>query len=362
MKECKKCVMDESDPLITFDDDDVCSRCAQWEKKWAKKLELEHQFPTLIEHIKEVGRGREYDAVLGMSGGADSSYVYHLAKQAGLRVHPIHFDNGYDLPVSVHNVRCLTDHYGDKVEVIKVDGPAFAAMQLAFLKSGTTGLEIPTDHAIKAATYRVAKELGVSVILNGTNLATESHGTPAWTQGHADWKYISGVARRFGADPDAIPHYTMLNYLTWMQNYEWVSLLEYVPYHRAAAIELMHERYWYEPYGFKHMESRITRFLHGYIIPRRFGWDTRRSRLSAMICSGQITRGDALDTLSRPAYPEEEMQRDKLILCRNLGITEQHFEELMQLPLRYFSDYPSYAKDMMNPPLRAVMWLWRHLR
>jgi PP-loop superfamily ATP-utilizing enzyme len=354
--------MDESDPLITFDESGLCSRCAKWERRWAKKLELETQLPNLIKHIKEMGHGREYDAVLGMSGGADSSWVYHLAKTAGLRVHPIHFDNGYDLPVSVHNVRCLTDFYGDKVEVIKVDGPAFAAMQLAFLKSGTTGLEIPTDHAIKAVTYHVARGLGVSIILNGTNLATESHGSPAWTQGHADWKYISSVAKQFGADPETIPHYSMLDYLTWMRRYEWMSLLEYVKYVREDAIAEMERIYEYQPYGFKHMESRITRFLHGYIIPRRFGWDTRRSRLSAMICSSQMTREDALDALTHPAYPPEEMESDKALLCHNLGITLTQFEELMQLPLKHFEDYPSYVKDMKNPPIRAAAWLWRHLK
>ena len=355
--------MDESDPLITFDESGLCSRCAQWKKKWAEKLGLEHQFPKLIEHIKMVGRSREYDAVLGMSGGADSSWVYHLAKTHGLKVCPIHFDNGYDLPVSIHNVRCLTDFYGDELHIIPVNGAEFSRLQLAFLRSGTTGLEIPTDHAIKAVTYRIARELGVPVILNGTNLATESHGTPAWTQGHADWRYIRSVAEQFGvADLGDFPHYTLLDKLTWMDRREWLSLLDYVKYVRGDAIAEMENRYGYQDYGFKHMESRITRFLHGYIIPRRFGWDTRRSRLSAMICSGQMSRGEALEMLKRPAYPEEEMHRDKLILCRNLGITEAAFEELMTLPLRYFSDYPSYTNALGGLPFKAIQRIYRWLR
>jgi PP-loop superfamily ATP-utilizing enzyme len=360
--------MNESDPLITFNDSGLCSRCQQWERDWAEKLKLEAAWPeAIIRHIKAVraadelttGRNQEYDAVIGLSGGADSSWVYHLAKTQGLSLYPVHFDNGYDLPQYAENPKLLTDHWGDELHTVKVDGPEFRALQLAFLKSGTTGLEIPTDHAIKAVTYQTAHKLGVSVLLNGTNLATESHGTPAWTQGHADWKYIDSVAKQFSVHLKTFPHYTMWDKITWMSHIEWVSLLEYVQYNRDEAIGEMQRIYGYVPYGFKHGESRITRFLHGYIIPRRFGWDTRRSRLAAMVCSGNITREAALEMLKKTPYPLEQMEEDKLILCRNLGITEEYFEELMNLPLHNFSDYPSYTND---PVLHMAQALYRRIR
>jgi len=357
----------ETDPLLTIDEGGLCNRCAAWETQWAAKVELEKHYDEIMQHIRSVRVGRElttgvdqkYDVVLGMSGGADSSWVYHLAKTAGLKVHPIHFDNGYDLPVSVHNVKCLVDHWGDKLEVIQVNGSEFYGLQRAFLQSGTTGLEIPTDHAIKAVTYQVARDLGVPVILNGTNMATESHGSPAWTNGHADWKYINGVAERFGVALTTFPHYSMWEKMTWMRGFEWISLLEYTNYVRADAIAEMGKLYGYQPYGFKHMESRITRFLHGYIIPRRFGWDTRRSRLSAMICSGQMSREEAFHILSNPAYDPEEMELDKLILCKNLQIEVSQFETLMKLPLKHYEDYPNYRND---PMMRALMAIYRRVR
>jgi len=360
MTTCKLCVMStETDPLLRMGDDGVCNRCADWERDWVQHLEKVKEYPSTLNRVKEMGRGRRWDAVIGLSGGADSSWAYWLARLNGLRVLPLHFDNGYDLPIAVENLKRLTEHWGDELCNIPVNGPQFYAMQHAFLKSGTTGLEIPTDHAIKAVTYETARLHGVPTILNGTNLATESHGSPAWTQGHADWTYISGVARRYGVDVDGFHHYTLWDKGGWMSRHWWLSLLDYTDYHRQRAIDYMAETCGYVDYGFKHMESRITRFLHGYIIPRRFGWDTRRSRMSAMIRSGQMTREDALEMLRQPAYPFEEQMRDKQILCHNLGITAEDFEALMKLPLRHYGDYPNMTKDPIQKAMLKIQWRLR---
>lgn len=352
--------MDTSDPSISFDAEGVCNHCREWEKQWIDKKRLEEQYPNrVISWIKKRGKGRKYDAVLGMSGGADSSYVYHLAKMNGLRVYPLHFDNGYDLPEYDCNVRNLTEFWSDQLNVVKVDGEEFRRLQVAFLASGTTGLEIPTDHAIKAVTYQTARKLRVPTILNGTNIATESHGSPAWTGGHSDWKYIRGIGERFGVKLSSFPHYTPLD-LLWMNRIKWVSLLDYTEYVRDEAISLMQAKYGYKPYGFKHGENRITRFLHGYIIPRRFGWDTRRSRLAAMVASGQMSREDALRMLSHPMYPEPEVLKDREIILGNLGITDAAFEEYMKLPLKHFKDYPSYQRDLVESGLyRSVRGVYR---
>ncbi len=360
MTTCKLCVMStETDPLLRIGGDGTCSRCTDWEREWANHLEKMGEYPALFSRVKEMGKGSRWDAVIGLSGGADSSWAYWLAKMNGLRILPLHFDNGYDLPVATENIRRLMEHWGDELWNIPVNGPQFYALQHAFLKSGTTGLEIPTDHAIKAVTYETARLHGVPTILNGTNLATESHGTPAWTQGHSDWIYISGVAKMFGVELRGFHHYTPWDRAGWMSRHWWLSLLDYTDYHRQRAIDYMAEKCGYVDYGFKHMESRITRFLHGYIIPRRFGWDTRRSRMSAMIRSGQVTRDAALEMLQRPAYPFEEQMRDKLILCRNLGITTEDFEALMKLPLKHYTDYPNMGND---PLLRLAQAVKRRLR
>lgn len=352
--------MDTSDPLISFDAEGVCSHCHEWDEQWRRKLILERDWPSVFDSVKLFGRGAPYDAVIGLSGGADSSYAYHLAKVNGLRVLPMHFDNGYDLPVSTHNVECLVKHWGDELQTFKVNGPDFHALQVAFLKSGTTGLEIPTDHAIKAITYQTTQRLGVRVLINGTNLATESHGAAAWTQGHSDWKYIKSVGRAFGVRADSIPHYTPFDMVTWMKDIWWLNILDYTNYVRDEAISLMVEKYGYKPYGFKHGESRITRFLHGYIIPRRFGWDTRRSRAAAMVASGQMTRDAALALLASPPYPAEEVEEDKRIICNQLGISPPEFEEYMNLPLKHFRDYPSHQRDLSESGLyRLARWGYR---
>ena len=353
---CKKCILDtDTDPDLHIEADGVCNRCHSWEAAWSEKKKLEDQFPSIIARIKNRGR-----AIIGLSGGADSAWTYWIARLNDLDVTPIHFDNGYDLPVATENLRLITEHWGDELQTLPVDGTLFRRVQRAFLATMPNNLEIPTDHAIKAVTYKEADKRNIYTILNGTNMATESHGSPAWTQGHADWRYIKSVAESQGVSIDAYPHYTLLDRETWMRGIWWLSLLEYTDYHRQRAIDEMHRKCGYIDYGFKHMESRITRFLHGYIIPRRYGWDTRRSRLSAMICSGQLTRGDALRMIAHPAYPPAEMEDDKLMFCSRLGITVEQFEAYMTAPLRRYSDFQSYINDPLIRVARKAMRVIRH--
>jgi len=239
----------------------------------------------------------------------------------------------------------------------------YRQLQVAFLKSGTTGLEIPTDHAIKSVTYQTARKWGILTILNGTNIATESHATAAWTQGHVDWMYIKSIGERFGVKLQSFPHYTIRDRATWMKKFWWLNLLDYTDYHREKAIAELAKMTGYESYGFKHGESRITRFLHGYIIPRRFGWDTRRSRVSSMVMSGQLTRDEALTLLAKPVYTSELLEEDRRIVLKTMGITDSEFEDYMNLPLKSFWDYPSYTKTIRtNPILRVAREVYRTIK
>lgn len=329
--------MDDSAQPITYDGDGVCNYCHEHDAIASKK---------------RVGISDLFDSVdgrclMGLSGGVDSSFVYTLAKRRGLNVVPIHYDNGWDTLEAKHNVRCLTEDRGVKLLNVVMD---LDAVQARFFKAGVPDIEVPTDHAILATQYAIAKSYGIRNMLSGVNYATESHACPAWTHGHRDWRYILTVGR----DP-AMFHTSIWGDVRQTLSYRTIKPLNHIDYDREEAKRILHQDYGWVDYGGKHMESRITRFVHGYILPRRFGWDTRRSRLSAMICSGNMTRDEALKALESPSYPEDEMEADKAEVLKRWELSESEFSSYMAAPIKTFHDYPSYASNLTYLPLRAIL-------
>lgn len=312
-----------------------------------KKRSLAHIF----EGVKKSRRG-DYDSILGLSGGADSSYVYHLARSRGLRPLLIHLDNGWDLPIASENIERLTEHWGDTIHSKFVD---LDAIHRSFFLSGLPDIEVPTDHAIRAITYDASEDSGVTNILSGMNYATESHASAAWTRGHRDWRYIKNVCKEAGVDAEDMPHYTITQDIAFSFSLNWITPLNYIPYNRMEAVKELARVYGWSDYGGKHQESRITRFVHGYILPKKFGYDTRRSRLSAMICSGQLTVNEAFAILLKPAYDPAEMLEDKRLIIHRWGIPESKFDAVMNGERHNFREYPSYASNPIYLPARALL-------
>jgi N-acetyl sugar amidotransferase len=350
---CNRCIMDSSDHLIRFNDEGVCNHCQDYAAAAKKELKTPEELEELFSHIKHRRNG-EYDSLIGLSGGVDSSYVYHLAKTSDLSPYTFHFDNGWDTEASKHNIKAITSYWGEEAETIKLDLDEFRNIQRAFFTAGVRDIEVPTDHAMRVMTYQIADKHKLHYILSGTNLATESHLTRDWSYGHRDWKYIKSVAKSQGVKIRGFPHNTLIEAVMNYYRYDWVSVLNYIDYNRVAALKTLRDFYGYHDYGGKHQESIITRFVHGYILPRRFGFDSRRSRYSAMICSGQMTREEALDALSKPAYDPAQMEEDKLRFCKEMAFTVNQFEGYLTAPQRYYTDFPSYDKDMKNNPLLAT--------
>jgi hypothetical protein len=340
--------MDESDPGLTFDESGVCNKCHQRDK--VAKGYAGKSLDAVLKYIKYVNL-KEYDSVIGLSGGADSSYVYHLAKNHGLRPYVIHFDNGWDTAIATDNIHRLTEKWGDELHIIKAN---LNPIHLAFFMAGLPDIEVPTDHAIRACLYDAAEKVGTNHVLSGMNYATESHASGFWTHGHRDWRYIESVCNRMKVEPE-MPHYSIWRDLMMTSNLTWVTPLNYIEYNRAKAINEMTQFYRWESYGGKHQESVITRFVHGYIIPRRFGYDTRRSRLSAMICSNQLTREEALRILSKTAYPEWLMKEDRQEVEHRWGISSSTFDAIMDSDKHHFRDFPSYASNPVYLPARAMV-------
>lgn len=343
---CKCCVMDTSDEAIVFDENGVCERCNEYRERilpeWNHGKGHEVELQKLIIEIKEAGKSKPYDCILGFSGGLDSSYMLHLAvTKWGLRPFVFHVDAGWNLPVAEKNIRRITDKLGLELYVEKMDWNELREMQLAWFKTGLESLDAPQDHAFIALVDRFSRELGVKYILNGYNIATEVVSNPeAWYKGAGptgDGTYMKDVVRKYCRIP--IKNYTYTNgfkhkfWLPYVHGVKTVKPLNLVPFTKAEMVETLVREYGYEPYGQKHFEDLLTKFLEGWWIPTRFGHDIRRAQLSSLVVTGQMTREEALAILEKPPLTEEESKELFTEVAKRLGITEEELLELHKLPV-----------------------------
>lgn len=348
---CNKCVMDTSDPDIVFDENDVCSHCHAYNILIQSKIYLKKKkdgvFDKLICDIKSRGRGKNYDCIIGVSGGVDSTYVAYLTKKLGLRTLAVHLDNGWDSELAVSNIEKTLKKLEIDLYTCVLDWNEFKDLQLAFLKASTPDAEIPTDHAILALLYVVAAKENIQYILSGHNVATESAGVAAWAQGHGDWLYIKSIHNLFGKNTiNAFPHYGPWKfvYYTILKRIKFIPVLDYIDYDKKIAFSILNNELDWKYYGGKHHESIYTRFYRGYYLPKKFGFDKRREDLSSLIWSGQISRKDALQELNDFTYSSELQEQDREFVIKKLSISNEEFEVIMNQPPKTFYDYPSYKK------------------
>lgn len=345
--ECRRCIMSTlADRSIEFDSLGICNHCRRYDElittRTLSGAAGKAALDQIVGRIRRAGRGREYDCIVGVSGGVDSTYVAYLVKQLGLRPLAIHFDNGWDSELAIKNIERVLRVLDIDLHTHVVDWHEFRDLQLAFLRASTPDGEIPTDHGIFATLWTEAAKRGIRYIVSGMNFATEAVSVPDWSYGHQDWRYIRDVHRIFGTVPlTTYPHYS-LSGLAWMtvaRRIRTVSILNYVDYHREEAMRLLQDQLGWIYYGGKHHESVYTRFWQGYVLPRKFGVDKRYGHLSDLINSGQLTRAQALEEIAKPPYPEEEQQQDLQYVVKKLGLSLAEFEQLMALPAKSFRDY-----------------------
>lgn len=346
---CVRCIMDTTDPDITFDSQGVCIHCHRYEDNLPKRVFLGDdsvvKLKRLLSDIKKTGKNSEYDCIIGVSGGVDSTYVALLVKEYGLRPLAIHFDNGWDSELSVANIKKTLDVLGIDLVTYVIDWEEFRSLQMAFLRASTPDGEIPTDHAISALLFREAAARGIRYVISGSNYATEGSSIPAWAYGHMDWRYIRAVNKRFGSRK--LEHYPRLSLfqLAWwslVKRIKLVSILNYIDYRKEDAMKLISDRIGWQYYGGKHYESIYTRFYQGYILPTKFNIDKRIAHLSALIHSGQMTREHALIELSTNEYIDSGLcLQDKAYVCKKFGFSEYEFNQIMLQERKTFRDYPN---------------------
>lgn len=351
---CKRCIMDSSsDPNIIIGEDGICNYCHSFdEEKRLTPIYDKEDLENLIQKIKDDGVGKEYDCVLGLSGGVDSSYMAHLAKMYGLRVLAVHVDAGWNSEIAVENIQKICKIAGYDLHTVVVDWETIKEIQRAFFYSGLANQDTPQDHVFVAAVYDMAKKYGIKYILNGRNISTEGILSSAWNNDTDDIRLIKDVCRKFARKKinfKKYPHFGFLDKHLWIPRvyrFERVFLLNYVPYSKKEAMKVLQDEYGWVYYGGKHYESRLTKFLQEYWLPKRYGWDKRRDHLSSLIVGGELSREEALEEIAKPIEKDSIIEEDLSYVIKKLDISSEEFEKIMALPWKTTNDYKNHEQYM----------------
>lgn len=349
IKICSRCVMDTTAIEIIFDDKGECNFCHQYDNVATKDLYIdkggEERLNNLIEKIKKDGKNRQYDCLIGISGGIDSSYVAYLVKKVyGLRALAVHLDNGWNSELAVANVEHIVKKLDIDLSTYVLDWKEFKDIQTSFLKASVSNIEIPTDHAIWALLIKTAAKHKIPYIIAGNNVVTESIMPESWLYGSKDSKFIKAIHQQFGkVKLKTYPSLSTLDYVDYLliRGIRWVPILNYINFVKSDAKQLLIDELGWRDYGGKHYESIFTRFFHSYYLPVKFGYDLRKSYLSALICSGQISREDALEELKQASINPDLLKQDRDYVVKKLGFSEEEFEQILNTQNKSFSDYPN---------------------
>lgn len=351
---CSNCVMDTTDSKIVFDSNGVCDHCNTFydiiEPKWKSNLSNPYRINKIVEKIKKEGKGKDFDCIMGMSGGIDSSYLLYIMKEKyDLNPLVFHVDAGWNSQIAVNNIERLIDGLGLDLFTEVIDWEEMKDLQLAYFKSGVPHIDTPQDHAFFATMYKFASKYNVKTILTGGNLSTECIRNPIeWMYYQSDSIQLKDIHRNFGTIK--LKNFPMTNilwhkiYLPYFKGIKTIRPLDFIEYNKDEAMELLVKKFGYQKYPQKHFESRFTRFYESYWLPKRFGYDTRKVQYSSLILTNQMTRDEAISKLKKPAYDKETIKNDFEFISNKLSIETSELKKYMTISKKTYKDFKSQDK------------------
>ncbi|HKP32391.1 MAG TPA: N-acetyl sugar amidotransferase, partial [Chitinophagaceae bacterium] len=335
---CSITVMDTiADPNISFDKNGVCNYYFEYQQAEKDFLlsepERSRALENIITKIKEHGKNKKYDCLIGVSGGVDSTYVAWLTKKFGLRPLAVHLDNGWDSELAVMNIENIIKRLNIDLFTLVVNWEEFKDIQLSYLKASVVDIEVVSDHAIFSTMYRLANEHKIPYILSGTNVVTEFIMPSDWLYSKMDYANLKSIHDTYGKlKRDTYPSYNFFKHIFYnaFLRLNPVSILNFIDYNKKEAKETITSELGWRDYGGKHYESIFTKFYQAYILPAKFHIDKRKAHYSTLICSGQMTREEALQELRKPLYSPDELQADKEYVMKKFGLKESEFKAIME--------------------------------
>jgi N-acetyl sugar amidotransferase len=342
--------MDTTDSEISFNSSGVCNHCIQFEERtrfeWFPNEDGSRRWNDLVSQMKANGQGKDYDCILGLSGGVDSSYLALKVHESGLRPLVMHVDAGWNTELAVANIEAIVKYCGFDLHTHVVDWEDMRDLHLSYLRAAVSNQDVPQDHIFFASLYHFATSNGIRHILSGGNLATESIFPSSWHGSAMDAINLKAIHNQYGERK--LNHYKTISFFDC---YVWYPLikkmrtirpLNFMPYNKAEALSELQTKVGYKPYPRKHGESLFTKLFQNYYLPQKFGMDKRLPHFSSLIVSGQLTRAEALAKLAEPLYDQAELEIDITYFCKKLRITRHQFDELMSAPTHHYSDFPNW--------------------
>ena len=345
--------MDTSDPNITFNKEGESNYYTNYKENIATSWKNDgSNFDELIKianKIKMEGKNNEFDCIIGVSGGVDSSYLVYLAKEV-LNLKPLiyHVDGGWNSRLAVSNIEKIIDKLNLDLHTDVIYWPEMRDLQLSFFKAQVPHLDTPQDHAFFASMYNYAAKYKIKYILNGGNFSTECVREPLeWHYHASDLKHIKDIHSKFGSMKlNKFPTADIFKYkiyYRYFKNMKVIQPLNYIKYIKSDAIDLLEKKFNWEQYSHKHYESRFTKFYEGFWLIKKFGYDKRKAHYSSLILTNQMTRDDALKKLSLPPYTDE-IDDDFEYVANKLEISVDDLKLFLTENNKSFRDYKSNYK------------------
>jgi N-acetyl sugar amidotransferase len=363
-QECTKCILDTNDyPDMHFDSKGVCEICNIYDdlakrtlfRGEAGKKKLEQ----MVADIKAAGAGNEYDCIVGISGGVDSTYVAWLSKQWGLRPLVLHVDNGWNSELAVKNIENIVKKLGYDLYTHVLNWNQMKDLQLSFMKASVIDIDVPFDNTFHAVLFQLASKYKIKFIISGHNTETEGYLPPNWVHNKFDTMNIRDIHKKYGTE--SIKGFPLIGfikkwYYTKVKKIQFVTPLNYINYNKTEVKNIIINNLGWQDYGGKHYENIFTRFYQGYILPEKFGVNKRKSHLATLICSGQLTKEQAIEENKKPIYNADLLKIDKEYFLKKFRLSDDEFNKMMAMPPKAHTDFKSYINvyKKLRPAYRFI--------